>query len=194
MALLALSLPDFRYESADSTGLLNRAVLARWLLGRQGLAPTNGDTARAGQIYDYLRAAADRILPPPNHHGYSFGDESEEPLVGRIQHFRLGTGIGGGVCLWIAVWLVVSLASARLWFRNHGGVQPSPTPTPSPVLKLRMARIYLSAAEPQATSNISWSVTNEFIRTKSDATRGRWIRGVKSKQSAAIRSRLFQGR
>ena len=115
-------------------------------------------------------------------------------MVGRIQHFRLGTGIGGGVYLWIAVWLVVSLASARLWFRNHGGVQPSPTPTPSPVLKLRMARIYLSAAEPQATSNISWSVTNEFIRTKSDATRGRWIRGVKSKQSAAIRRRLLQGK
>ena len=113
-----LSLPDFKYESSDSTGVLGREVLAGWLLGKTSPVPTNNDTAVVDQMFGYLRAAADGTLPPPNHHGYSFGYESQELLTGRIQHFRLGTGVGSVVYIWIAVWLVATLVSAWVWFRR----------------------------------------------------------------------------
>lgn len=114
-----LSLPDFRYESARSTGVLSPEILAGWLLGRTSLMSTSSENARVEQVFGYLRAAAQGTLPPPNHHGYSFGYESEAPLLGRIQHFRLGTGIGGTVYGWFVVWGVATLLLARVCFRGQ---------------------------------------------------------------------------
>lgn len=114
-----LSLPDFRYESAGSTGVLTPEILAGWLLGRTSVTSASSESVRVEQVFGYLRAAAQGTLPPPNHHGYSFGYDSEAPLLGRIQHFRLGTGIGGTVYGWFVVWGVATILLARVYFRGQ---------------------------------------------------------------------------
>lgn len=108
-----LRLPSLAYESSHGTGVLTRAVLARWLLG------TTNSTPRALQsvdaVFDFIEAAGCGTLPGPNHHGYNF----EQPVRGRIQHFRLGFGVGGVVYIWVGIWLLLVMFIARRFCRRH---------------------------------------------------------------------------
>ncbi len=57
-----------------------------------------------------------------------------------------------------------------------------------PVLNLQMARVYLSASDPQVATRTWQTVMDEIIRTKTGANQARWITCAKSKQFDAIRS------
>ncbi len=114
-----LNLPSFNYHAMGASGVLSRDLLATWLLGTINLDHTTIDLARVEAMFGYLQAAARGTLPPPNHHGHSFGYESEELLRGRIQHFRVGYGVGSYVYLWIAVWVIGNLAATRWYVMHH---------------------------------------------------------------------------
>ncbi len=116
IAVATLNLPSFNYRATGASGVLSRDLLATWLLGSTNLDHTDIDSARVEAMFGYLQAAGRRTLPPPNHHGHSFGYESEELLRGRIQHFRLGYGVGSYVYLWIAVWTIGNLVAARRYW------------------------------------------------------------------------------
>lgn len=60
-----------------------------------------------------------------------------------------------------------------------------------PTLNLQMARVYLSAADPQVATRTWQTVMDEIIRTKTGANQARWIASAKSKQFDAIRSRTL---
>jgi hypothetical protein len=94
-----LSLPSFRYQSSNSTGLLTRDTLATWLLGTTNRPRREVEGVNA--VFGYLEAAGLGTLPPPRHHGYHF----QEPVHGSIYHFLLGFGVPGLVYFWVAVWL-----------------------------------------------------------------------------------------
>jgi len=110
----SLDLPSFSYHAKGASGVLSRDLLATWLLGSTNLDSTNIDSARVEALFGYLQAAGRGTLPPPNHHGHSFGYESEDLLRGRIQHFRVGYGVGSYVYLWIAVWIIGNVVAARM--------------------------------------------------------------------------------
>jgi len=57
-----------------------------------------------------------------------------------------------------------------------------------PVLNLQMARVYLSASDPQVATRTWQTVMDEIIRTKTGANQARWMTCVKSKQFDAVRS------
>lgn len=61
--------------------------------------------AEVKAIYDLLVAAGQGTLPPPRHHGHSF----EDPPVGHLTHFSLGSRIPHAVFAWPVVWLAIVL-------------------------------------------------------------------------------------
>jgi hypothetical protein len=60
-----------------------------------------------------------------------------------------------------------------------------------PILNLQMARVYLSAADPQMATRTWQMVMDEIIRTKSGANQDRWKASAKSKQFDTLRSRVL---
>ncbi len=111
-----LRLPSLAYESSHGVrGVLTRALLSEWLLGTTNGTPAGARSVDA--VFGFIEDAGRGTLPAPNHHGHSF----EQPVRGRIQHFRLGFGVGGLVYIWVGVWLLlVMFIGRRLWRRDRG--------------------------------------------------------------------------
>lgn len=116
-----LTLPSLAYQSKHSTGVLTRAVLSKWLLGKTDLRA--GDSQSIEAIFGFIEAAGQGNLPAPNHHGYHF----QTPVHGSLHHFRLGSGIGGLVFIWVGIWLVLVFLSGRK-------IMMSQNPQESPLL------------------------------------------------------------
>jgi integrase len=57
-----------------------------------------------------------------------------------------------------------------------------------PILNLQMARVYLSASDPEVSNRTWQTVMDEIIRTKTGVNQDRWKTCAKSKQFDAIRS------
>jgi hypothetical protein len=112
-----VDLPSLSYTSRGSTGVLMRALLAEWLLGRTNSTLASAEMRRVDAIFGYIEAAGRGSLPPPSHHGHSF----DEPVRGHIRHFLLGYGVGGFVYIWLAVWLLLVVFSGRRFWRKYGG-------------------------------------------------------------------------
>jgi hypothetical protein len=108
-----LRLPSLAYESSRGTGVLTRAVLAEWLLGTTNGTPEAKQSVDA--VFGFIEGAGRGTLPAPNHHGHYF----EQPVRGRIQHFQLGFGIGGVVYIWVGIWLLLVVITARRFWRRH---------------------------------------------------------------------------
>jgi hypothetical protein len=110
-----LRLPSLAYESSRGTGILTRAVLSQWLFGSTNRTP---ESARSiDSVFSFIEDAGRGTLPAPNHHGHYF----EQPVRGRIQHFRLGLGVGGIVYSWVGVWLPLVVFFGRRFWRRPGG-------------------------------------------------------------------------
>jgi len=54
-----------------------------------------------------------------------------------------------------------------------------------------MARLYLSAANPQAATRTWQTVMDEIIRTKTGVNQERWVASAKSKHFHPLRSRVL---
>lgn len=110
-----LRLPSLAYESSHGTGVLTRALLSEWLLGVTNGTPSGSQSV--DEIFGFVQAAAYGFLPAPRHHAY----HSEQPIRGRIQHFRLGLGIGAIVYIWIGIWSCMVVFFGRRFWRRHIG-------------------------------------------------------------------------
>jgi len=102
-----IRLPSLVYESSSKTGVLTRAVLSQWLVEKTNI--TIAATQGIDFVFGFIEAAGGGTLPAPRHHEYSF----KEPVDARIQHFRLGFGVGGIVYIWVGVWLLLVILIAR---------------------------------------------------------------------------------
>ena len=114
-----LSLPSFRYQCSNSSGLLTRDTLVGWLLGTTNRRPSSAEVGRVDAVFGYLDAAAKGTLPGPRHHGYHL----EEPVHGSIYHFLLGFGVPSLVYFWVAVWLFVVVFFAPRFMRGPARAQ-----------------------------------------------------------------------
>ncbi len=112
-----ISLPSLAYQSQTGTGMLTRAILANWLLDPAVRDTTTGPFHDVDVVFDYINAAGNGSLPPPKHHGYHF----ENPALGRLNHFALGSGVGPPVYYWVGVWLLLLLYFVRKNWRKHRG-------------------------------------------------------------------------
>lgn len=76
-------------------------------------------------------------------------------------------------------------AVALLNARNESARQP--------ILNLQLARVYLSAADPQVATRTWQTVMDEIIRTKTGSNQDRWIASAKSKQFDTLRTLTLIG-
>jgi hypothetical protein len=60
-----------------------------------------------------------------------------------------------------------------------------------PILNLQIARTYLTAGDPEIGKRTWWTVMNEIVLTKKNATRVRWDRAIKDKAFDLLRDRLL---
>ena len=110
-------LPSFEYQFNGSTGVLSRAVLARWLIGATN-SPTVAETLRLDAVYGFVEAAANGSLRMnEDHRGLRFN--LPRPLHGSMKHSDRGFGIPGLLFVWFGIWLCLVVGFAQRAFPRN---------------------------------------------------------------------------